>query len=112
MAEIAIAQDHCIDFYLPASQGNIDSRLLESARDVLVHLSEMDNAVQNSCAEECARSGYLSRNYEGRLAYATLVNSDEVVLSYYGAAVNTEWDERFIRVNGVWTPAKHDQPAR
>ena len=106
LAEIMIAIDHSIEFYLPAPQGNIDKRLIESAKDVLVHLGQMDNAVQNSCAEECARSGYHSRNYESWLAYATLVSSDDVVLHYDGAVVNTEWDERFSRVNGVWTAAK------
>jgi len=106
LAEVVISKDHCIEFYLPAFQGNIDKRLIETARDVLMHLSQMDNAVQHSCAEECARSGYHSRNYESWLAYATLVSSDEVVLHYDGAVVNTEWDERFIRVNREWNAVK------
>jgi hypothetical protein len=99
--ELMLSDDHEIEVYFPAPQDQDDDRWVQSISDVLCHLAEMDNTVQRISAEQCARSGYDSINYEGYLAYITLAGHDSVVLHYDGV-VNTEWDEPFVRVYGEW----------
>jgi hypothetical protein len=100
------ATDLDVELYFPAPGGIVRNDWLELARDVLSHLAEMDNEVQRVSAEQCARSGLHSRNYEGFLSHITLAGPEEVVLRYFGTGVNTEWDERFVRTNGEWVMAR------
>ena len=100
--ELMLSEGHQIEVLFPAPQNQNDEQWVQSISDVLCHLAEMDNTVQRVSAEQCARSGYDSINYESELAYITLAGHDSVVLHYFGAVVNTEWDEQFVRVNGEW----------
>lgn len=93
--------DEEFGFYFPASDGVGTAGYLELARDVLENLAGMDNDVQRRCAAECARTKLHRRNFEGCLAYGTLGPAG-VALHYYGTGVNTEWDEKFARVEGKW----------
>ena len=43
-------------------------------------------------------------------ANVILAGPDAVVLYYFGAVANTEWDERFVRLDGVWGMDKSNQP--
>jgi hypothetical protein len=106
--DLWLSTDHDIVLYFPAPGGVVRNEWLALAGDVLTHLAEMDNEVQRICADQCARSGFPSRCYEGQLAYIRLAGPDAVVLHYFGTGVNTEWDDRFVRVAGQWvaeTPA-------
>lgn len=93
-----------IEIYFPAPIGSVDLSWIERARGVLLHLSEMDNLVQVSCAEECAKSGLHSDNYELYLAYIDL-GLDTASLGYFGTKVNTSWDAKFANKNGTWVNA-------
>jgi hypothetical protein len=106
MIELRLSADHDIELYFLAPGGAVEPEWLALAGNVLTHLAGMDNEIQQVCAEECARSGYHSRNYEGELAYITLVSPDVAVLHYFGTGVNTEWDERFVRTDGQWVRAE------
>ena len=108
MIELQLSVDHDIELHFPAPEGAVEDEWLVLAGEVLTHLAGMDNEVQRMSAEECARSGYHGRYFEGELAYITLVRSDEAVLHYFGTGCNTEWDERFVRTNGQWVRAKPD----
>lgn len=111
---LLVSASHDIDLYFPASGPTERADWLGLARDVLNHLTEMDNEVQRVCAEQCERSGIDSRNYEGELACITLTGPDTVELHYYGTRVNTEWDEYFVQTQGKWNavkPAEHGAAA-
>lgn len=111
MIELRLPGDHDIELYFPAPEGAVEDEWLRLACEVLTHLAGMDNEVQRISAEECAKSGYHSRYYEGELAYITLARSDEAILHYFGTGCNTEWDERFVRINGQWVRAKPAEPS-
>jgi hypothetical protein len=106
LIELWLSADHNIELYFPSPAGFVHDEWLELARDVLTHLGEMDNEVQRVSAEQCAKSGYHSRNYEGQVAYITLTSPGAIVLHYFGTGVNTEWDEHFVRGDGQWVAAK------
>lgn len=103
---LLVSASHDVDLYFPATGPTERAAWLDMARDVLIHLTEMDNDVQRACAEQCERSGLDSRNYEGELACITLTGPDTVELHYYGTRVNTEWDEYFVRTQGKWETVK------
>src|SRR5260370_1047091 len=54
---IAGNETEAIEIYFPVHNGLVDLAWIERAREVLIHLGEMDNLVQLSCADECANSG-------------------------------------------------------
>jgi hypothetical protein len=110
MIELRLSADHDIELYFPASGDAVRAEWQGLAGDVLAHLAEMDNEVQRVSAEQCARSGYHSRNFEGEIAYINLVGPDAAVLHYFGTGVNTEWDEPFFRVGGQWFRGKPAEP--
>lgn len=105
LIELRLAAGQDIELYFPAPGGAINPAWLTLGGDILAHLAEMDNDVQRSCAEACIREGHHPRNYEGYLAYITLTGPDAAVLHYFGSGVNTEWDERFVRVGERWCMA-------
>ena len=111
LIELRLSADHDIELYFPAQGGAVEDGWLRLAGEVLTHLAGMDNEVQRVSAEECARTGYHSRYYEGELAYITLARPDVAVLHYFGTGCNTEWDERFVRTDGQWVRAKPFKPA-
>ena len=110
LIELWLSADHDIEVYFPAPAGAVRGEWLEAARGVLSNLGEMDNHVQRSCAAVCAQSGSDSRDYESRLAAVTLLSPDRVVLHYFGAVVNTSWDEHFARIGGQWVGTKPPEP--
>ena len=74
---------------------------IETARNALTDITRLDDLVQDSNESECRRSGLHERNFDLYLAYIE-VQGDELVLGYYGAKVNTEWDAKFSLKNGKW----------
>jgi hypothetical protein len=110
MIELRLSTDQDIELYFPALGGVVEDEWLVLAGEVLTQLAGMDNEVQRVSAEQCARSGYHSRYYEGELAYITLTRPDEAVLHYFGTGCNTEWDERFVRTDGQWVRANPSDP--
>lgn len=107
---LLLSTNHDIELYFPAPGGTVGTEWLELAGDVLNHLAGMDNDVQQSCAESCARYSHHSQNYEGELALITLIGPDTVELHYFGTKVNTEWDELFFRADGQWVLGKPAAP--
>lgn len=101
VAEIEWGEDHEIEVSFPASASGYERETFDLARQVLCTLGAFDNIVQAVCAEECKRSGLHSDNYESVLAGVSL-NQDTITLHYWGAAVNTEWDEKFTLVGDGW----------
>jgi len=110
MIELQLSADHDIELYFPARGGAVEDEWLRLAGEVLTHLGGRDNEVQRVSAEECARSSYHSRYYDGELAYITLAKPDVAVLGYFGTGCNTQWDERFVRTDGQWVRAKPSEP--
>ncbi|HEU5116316.1 MAG TPA: hypothetical protein VFT74_06510 [Isosphaeraceae bacterium] len=98
---LPLSDEHEIEVYFPVLQGVISDPLLERAKSVLKSLASMDNQVQQACAEECARTGIASENFESYLSYISLGGA-VVVLGYFGSAVNTNWDEQFTMRDGKW----------
>ena len=74
---------------------------IEAARSALADITRLDDLVQDSNESECARSGLHERSFDLYIACIT-VQEDELVLGYYGAKVNTEWDAKFSLKNGKW----------
>lgn len=74
---------------------------IEAARNALADITRLDDLVQDSNERECTRSGLHESNFDLYLAYIE-VQGDELVLGYYGAKVNTEWDAKFSLKNGKW----------
>ena len=79
----------------------IDESLLTQARLLMFSVGKLDNQVQESCAEECRRTGLHPRNFESMLACVKL-SPNVAKLHYFGAGVNTEWDELAEFSNGSW----------
>jgi hypothetical protein len=99
---LEVGEGDWLELYFPAPGRVIDPAWLALAHDFLRHLADLDNTVQRACADECRRTGLHPRNYEGALAWVTL-EPDAAVMHYWGTGVNTEWDERFARIDGTWT---------
>ena len=71
--------EFCILFKPPI--GENDEVELDTARQLLAQLADIDNIVQKSSAEECTMSGQHPRNFEGELAYITMSrNRDSTTL--------------------------------
>lgn len=94
-----------VDVEVRAPNRQVDPGLFAVARAVLVRLAAIDNIVQRQCAGECERSGLHSMHYESLLA-RIFIAEGEVTPHYWGAVVNTEWDEVFSLVEGV---LRHDR---
>ena len=111
--DLLMSGGHSIGLIFPAPGGVVESGWLELAADVLVHLTEIDNQVQAVCAEqwEWAGTPYPSSYYEGVLVFITLTEASEAVLHYYVIGCNSEWDERFIRIDGRWSRVQQTQPS-
>ena len=110
MIEMRFSADHEFELHFPAPDGTVQSEWLELAADVFVHLTEMDNEVQRESAKQSAGSPYPSSYFEGKLAYITLTELSEAVLHYFVIGCNSEWDERFVRVESRWSREKHAEP--
>jgi hypothetical protein len=104
MIELRVTANQDIELYFPAPDGVIESEWLETAADLMSHLTEIDNEVQRISAEQWKAKGqdWPSSYYEGELAYIRLVGVDEAVLRYWVIGCNSEWDERFVRTNHCW----------
>jgi hypothetical protein len=99
---LTVAGDDEIEVCIPAENGEVASQFIGLAVEVLENLSDFDNQVQRSCANECKSTGLHPRNYESVLAYIRL-KPNTAILHYWGAAVNTEWDEKFSKkLRGHW----------
>lgn len=100
-AEIQLDKDHEIEVSFPAPYGELDLRAMGFAYQVLFNLMAFDRVVQQSCVDECKRTGLHSDGYESDLAGIAL-HADKITLHYYGAVVNTEWYEVFSLCEGDW----------
>lgn len=101
MAEIFLDKDHEIDVSFPAPYGELDLGAIGFAFQVLANLMAFDRVVQQSCVDECKRTGLHSDSYESDLAGIAL-DAEQITLHYYGAVVNTEWYEVFSLCEGDW----------
>lgn len=91
--------------YFPGCASDPPPELLQLARLTCSHITELDNAVQNSCEEEWRRHGRRSDDYELYLAHI-IIEPKIVQLEYYGSKVNTQWTAKFIPVDGeCWKKA-------
>lgn len=95
------ADDADCVIYFETNSSRVDDTLLETARALMSKIGSIDNLVQESCAAECARTGLHPENCASILAYVTL-SADKARLRYFGAVVNTEWDELAELRNGNW----------
>jgi hypothetical protein len=87
--------------YFDSANGDVAPELLETARSFMRTTGKLDNQVQDSCAAECRRTGLHPRNYESMLAYVRIFQ-DSALLGYFGAEVNTDWDESAKFQDGEW----------
>jgi hypothetical protein len=100
--ELKLNDGHELTIFFPTADLFGTARYLDLAREVLENLAEFDHAVQGTCVAEWVRSGLHSRDFEGIPAHCTLEADGGVVFRYWGTGVNTEWDERFVKVDGRW----------
>lgn len=104
MIELSLTAKHYMELYVPARDGIVEPYWLELATDLMTHLTEMDNQVQQSSAEQWKVKGqqWPSSYYEGELSFARFTGPDQVTLRYTVIGCNSEWDEQFVRVQGKW----------
>ncbi|WP_395738157.1 hypothetical protein [Prosthecobacter sp.] len=105
-----------IGITLPDAQGAPDPEARAFLVDVLRQVRTLDNLVQQSCEEECVRSGLGSAAYELALGWIWIQKENLIdqtlALTYYGMRVNTDWDAKFKRdAAGTWQPVNFLQPA-
>jgi hypothetical protein len=99
--EFPLGDDPDFAIYFDIGEAVVDEDCLESARRLMLNIDSIDNKVQEQCALECNRSGLHPRNYEGMLAFITILRGT-ARLHYFGTDINTEWDEIVEDRNGVW----------
>lgn len=99
--ELALGDNDEFAIYFDVANGDIDPELLTTARSLMRAIGTLDNAVQDSCAAECRRTGLHPRNYESMLAYARVFR-DRASLGYFGTGVNTDWEELAELQGGEW----------
>ncbi len=99
--EAPLGDDDEFAVFFKVAQDSVDEQIIEVARSLLLHVREIDNRVQESCAAECRASGLHPRNFEGALAYVKVARS-YALLHYFGTGVNTEWDELVELTDGNW----------
>jgi hypothetical protein len=97
----------CIGITLPDAHGTPDPEAGAFLVDVLHQIRTLDNLVQESCEQECIRTGLGSQNYELAIGWIWIQNENlteqTLALTYYGTMVNTDWDAKFRRdAAGVW----------
>jgi hypothetical protein len=99
-AEIMISDRFSVVVTL--TDGVYDRAIRELVKGVLLALPEMDDEVLRECEVEQRASGFLPRDYENDLVAVEIPDPNTVDLSYFGTAVNTQWDTRFIRSENGW----------
>lgn len=98
---LPLGDDDEFTLYFMTPEGQVDTLLLDNARSLLRALATLDNQVQDACAAACRRTGLAPFNFESELAYVSVFH-DRALLHYYGARVNTEWDELVRREGAHW----------
>ncbi|MFT3896477.1 MAG: hypothetical protein QM719_02065 [Thermomonas sp.] len=98
---LPLVEDGEFEIYFDGAVLPIEEAQLERARSLMACIGELDNNVQLDCAEACRRTGIHPRNFESVLAYVKL-SSGSTLLHYFGASVNTEWDEVVELSSGRW----------
>ena len=99
--ELPLGDNDEFAIYFDSANGDVAPELLETARSLMRAIGKLDNQVQDSCAAECRRTSLHPRNYESMLAYVR-VFQDSALLGYFGAEVNTDWDESAKLQGGEW----------
>jgi hypothetical protein len=102
MIELPLFEGFRTELYFPAPSGKVEPEWLMLAKEVLTHLTAMDNEVQQVSESQWSKSPYPSSHYEGELVYITLAGPSEAVLHYDVVGCNAEWDERFVLTEGRW----------
>jgi hypothetical protein len=100
-----LGDDDEFEIHFDTPAGCVSSTLLNAARSLLHSIHLIDNLVQESCARECMKSGLHSNNYESLLTYVVINSSSQARLGYFGAVVNTQWEECALFDNGKWKHA-------
>lgn len=117
MWEWELENDLCeIGITVPDANGAPDPEAKAFLVDVLRQVRTLDNLVQLSCEQECARTGLGSENYELAIGWVFIepenLTEQTLALTYYGMCVNTDWDAKFKRdASGTWQPVNFLQPA-
>lgn len=98
-----------ISITLPDANGTPSHDEQAFLLQVLRQIRTLDNLVQQSCEQECVRTGLGPENYELAIGWVCLEKQNLIeqtlALTYYGLRVNTEWDAKFKRdAAGIWQP--------
>ncbi len=98
-----------ISITLPDANGTPAQEEQAFLREVLGQIRALDNLVQQSCEEDCVRTGLGPENCDLAIGWVCIENQNLIeqtlALTYYGLRVNTEWDAKFKRdAAGIWRP--------
>lgn len=62
----------------------------------------MDNQVQTECEKDSLLSSIAKENFAFVVGWIELKTSCEVEIGYFGACVNTSFNQKFVKKNGMW----------
>lgn len=102
--ELPVAANHFFELALPVENGHVESKWLDIARDVLGHLTRLDNQIQHKCFEQWKgnKNSLPSSFFEGELTAIRVGITEVVRLRYAVIGCNSEWEERIVRIQGSW----------
>lgn len=85
-----------IEFYV--SEQVEKSDVIELLKD----FGQLDNQVQYDCEKESQLSNIGKENYAFVVGWVNIKNSHEVEIGYFGACVNTCFNQKFIKKSNIW----------
>ena len=69
--------------------------------DILQNFNMLDNLVQDECKKEYEEKGLDVENYQFAPSWMKVQNN-EVIIGYWGIKVNSDFDKKFVKVDGRW----------
>ena len=102
--ELPVAANHFFELALPVENGHVESKWLDIARDVLGHLTRLDNQIQQKNVEQWKgnKDSLPSSFFEGQLTAICIGINEVVRLRYTVIGCNAEWEERIVHIQGSW----------
>lgn len=100
--QVALGDNDEFEIHFDDADGHVSSNLLNAARSLMRSIQQIDNLVQESCARACKENGLHPSNYESLLVYVVIDSSSQARLGYFGAVVNTQWEECVRFDDGKW----------
>lgn len=102
--DLPVAANHFFELALPVENGHVESKWLDIGRDVLGHLTRLDNQIQQKNVEQWKgnKNSLPSSFFEGELTAICVGINDVVRLRYTVIGCNSEWEERIVRIQGSW----------